>query len=82
MRSVVLFFDKAGYKVDSIELAFILSDQNSDSFKLSEIIVGNAFAGYKTVGSNSIWDKIDDESITTSVSGFRRLVLSSNQYLK
>lgn len=63
MHSVVLFFEKAGYVIDSVEIAFILTEHNSRSFQLSTVVGEHFLADYKRFGLATKWDVVDEHSI-------------------
>ena len=58
--TVVHFFEEAGYKVESVEIAFFLTAQNSSSFSLGGITGLDFLENYLVFNSNKKWVVADD----------------------
>ena len=57
MYTVVQLFEEAGYMVDSVELAFILTQENMDSFALGKVEGADFLKQYKRFNSQEKWEE-------------------------
>lgn len=64
LHSVILFFIQAGYVINSVEIAFVLTPDNASTFRLGSV-TGNMFlTQFRVFGCAKMWTtKVDETNI-------------------
>ena len=65
LLAVINFFSEAGYCVDEVEIAFVITAMNAVGFRLSGVIGEQLLSDFCVYGAvNKTWTRIEDSNVS------------------